>query len=140
MLNKFGHRQLNQRHLPDHIFNDDVKVDPSELTADSDSEAGNADADVNVDVVKTPTFLDLFYPKTILFRSLNMFYQWFSVTMCYYGLSYASTSLLGDPYTNFSLSVFIEIPGSRFSNKTPLLQVALAHLDKWHLLLSGPKV
>ena len=94
--------------MPDHIFNDDVKADSSETTADSD-------AVTDADVVKKPTFFDLFYPKTILFRSLNMFYQWFSVTMCYYGLSYASTSLLGNPYTNFSLSVFIEIPGPRFS-------------------------
>lgn len=43
-----------------------------------------------------------------------MFYQWFSVTMCYYGLSNASTDLGGDPYTNFCLSVFIEIPGYLF--------------------------
>ncbi len=60
------------------------------------------------------TFLDLFKPNVILFRSLNMFYQWFSVTMCYYGLSFASVSLLGDPYTNAALSYFIEIPGYIF--------------------------
>jgi hypothetical protein len=47
-------------------------------------------------------------------RSLNMFYQWFSVTLCYYGLSFASTSLSGDAYSNFMLSVFIEIPGYIF--------------------------
>ena len=50
----------------------------------------------------------------MLGRSLNMFYQWFSVTMCYYGLSFASVSLLGDPYTNAALSYFIEIPGYIF--------------------------
>ena len=43
-----------------------------------------------------------------------MCYQWFSVTMCYYGLSFASVDLLGDPYTNFILSVGIEIPGYVF--------------------------
>lgn len=57
------------------------------------------------------TILNLFYPKEILFRTLNMFFQWYSVTLCYYGLSFSSTSQLGDPYTNFCLSVFIEIPG-----------------------------
>ena len=57
------------------------------------------------------TVLDLFRPTLMLFRSTNMFYQWFSVTMCYYGLSFASVNLLGDPYTNAALSYFIEIPG-----------------------------
>jgi hypothetical protein len=32
--------------------------------------------------------------------------------MCYYGLSFASTSLSsGGPYANFMLSVLVEIPG-----------------------------
>ena len=39
------------------------------------------------------------------------YFQWFSVTLCYYGLSFASTSLAGDAYSNYMLSVFIEIPG-----------------------------
>ena len=44
---------------------------------------------------KPPTILDLFKPRVILFRSLNMFLQWFSVTMGYYGLLFASTGLSG---------------------------------------------
>ena len=43
-----------------------------------------------------------------------MGFQWFSVTMCYYGLSFAATDLLGDPYTNALLSYAIEIPGYVF--------------------------
>ena len=58
--------------------------------------------------------MDLFKPKTMLFRSLNMMYQWFSVTMCYYGLTFTSVDLLEDPYMNFALSCFIEIPGYLF--------------------------
>ena len=47
-------------------------------------------------------------------RSIHIFYfQWFSVTLCYYGLSFASTSLAGDAYSNYMLSVFIEIPGDQ---------------------------
>ena len=45
---------------------------------------------------KPPTILDLFKPRIILFRSLNMFLQWFSVTMGYYGLLFASTGLSGN--------------------------------------------
>ncbi len=63
---------------------------------------------------RTPTFFDLFRPRLIALRSANMMYQWFSVTMCYYGLSFSSTSLAGDAYSNFCLSVFVEIPGYLF--------------------------
>ena len=58
-----------------------------------------------------PGLKDLFRPKLIGLRTLNMFYQWFAVTLVYYGLSYSSTDLAGDPYTNFCSSVAIEIPG-----------------------------
>ena len=39
-----------------------------------------------------------------------MFFQWFSVTMVYYGLLFASTSLSGDPYLSFTLAVLAELP------------------------------
>lgn len=62
----------------------------------------------------TPTFRDLFQPSSMAIRTLNMFYQWFAVTLCYYGLTFASTSLGGDPHTNYLLGVAIEIPGYIF--------------------------
>ena len=49
--------------------------------------------------------------RILLLRMVVMGGQWFSVTLCYYGLSFASTSLAGDAYSNYMLSVFIEIPG-----------------------------
>jgi hypothetical protein len=102
----FQTKQANNKEFPAHVF--DV-ISHQEDCKFSNTENVSTEKMSTVD--KKPTFFDLFYPKIILLRSLNMFYQWFSVTMCYYGLSYASTSLFGDPYTNFSLSVFIEIPG-----------------------------
>ena len=39
-----------------------------------------------------------------------MFFQWITATMVYYGLLFASTSLSGDPYLNFVLAVFAELP------------------------------
>jgi len=60
------------------------------------------------------TVLDLFRPTKMALRTINMCFQWFSVTMCYYGLSFASTSLSGDAFSNFFLSVLIEIPGYIF--------------------------
>ena len=41
---------------------------------------------------------------TIKITAFHLFMQWFSVTMCYYGLSFASTSLSsGGPYLNYML-------------------------------------
>ena len=37
------------------------------------------------DEPKVVTVLDLFRPATILLRTLNLFFQWFSITLCYYG-------------------------------------------------------
>eukprot|EP00095_Tigriopus_kingsejongensis_P000969 maker-scaffold83_size396513-snap-gene-2.32 protein:Tk00969 transcript:maker-scaffold83_size396513-snap-gene-2.32-mRNA-1 annotation:"PREDICTED: uncharacterized protein LOC103466540" len=62
----------------------------------------------------TPNLKDLFQPGVIAKRTLNMFYQWFSVTLCYYGLSFASTSLAGNAHSNYLLNVLIEIPGYIF--------------------------
>ena len=58
--------------------------------------------------------LSLFRNRKIGFRLINMSFQWFSLTLCYYGLSYASTSLNGDPHLNFFLNVAIEVPAYIF--------------------------
>ena len=42
-------------------------------------------------IILKPTVLDLFRPLPILKRTVNMCLQWFSVTMVYYGLSFAAT-------------------------------------------------
>ena len=95
---------------------------------------------------KKITVMDLFRPATICTRTLNLFFQWFGITLCYYGkqfnkiyndslqtfclkfyqnlccniflssgLSYASTSLSGNPHSNLLLISFIEIPGYIFA-------------------------
>ena len=56
------------------------------------------------------TTMDLFRPVPMMLRTFNLFLQWFSVTMVYYGLLFASTSLSGDPYVNFTLVVLAELP------------------------------
>ena len=61
-----------------------------------------------------PTLKDLFIPKEMGLRTVNMMYQWFSVTLCYYGLSFAATSLAGDVYSNFCLIIIVEIPSYFF--------------------------
>ena len=69
-----------------------------------------------------PSILELFRPQIVLHRTLILFLQWFSACFMYYGLAFGAASLSGDPYTNFSLSVLIEIPGYIF---------AMTVLDCW---------
>ena len=40
---------------------------------------------------------------TLRARMVNMGLQWFSVTLCYYGLSFASTKLSQNVFTDFML-------------------------------------
>ena len=54
----------------------------------------------------------IFRPRCILLRTVNMAFQWFAVNLTFYGLSFTSTSLAGDPHLNFSLSIVSEIPGT----------------------------
>ena len=71
--------------------------------------------------IKTKRFglRDLFRPKVILIRSVVMFYQWFSVTMVYYGLLFTSTSFSGDPHLNLTLVVLAELPSVLLYLKLP---------------------
>ncbi len=55
-----------------------------------------------------PTLRDLFRPRTIMFRTLNMFFMWFSTSMAYFALTFASVSLAGDPYLNYILAILVE--------------------------------
>lgn len=41
--------------------------------------------------------------QTLRRRMVNMCLQWFSVTLCYYGLSFASTKLSQNVFTDFML-------------------------------------
>jgi len=88
---------------------------PEHLLKAADLYSANEDANKTKEASsKRATILDLFRPRKMALRTVNMCFQWFSATMCYYGLSFASTSLSGDAFSNFMLSVFIEIPGCIF--------------------------
>eukprot|EP00090_Calanus_glacialis_P003552 TRINITY_DN1261_c0_g1_i5.p1 TRINITY_DN1261_c0_g1~~TRINITY_DN1261_c0_g1_i5.p1 ORF type:complete len:603 (-),score=150.76 TRINITY_DN1261_c0_g1_i5:95-1903(-) len=95
--------KANGREVPVHLFKT-ATIASSELENVKHAEAPEVKA----------TVLDLFRPTKMALRTINMCFQWFSVTMCYYGLSFASTSLAGDKFSNYFLSVLIEIPGYIF--------------------------
>jgi hypothetical protein len=64
---------------------------------------------------------------TIRLRSLILFFIWFSVSLCYYGVTYYIPNLYGDKYLNFILSGGIELAAyllafvvlGRVGNKNP---------------------
>ena len=62
---------------------------------------------------KTPelTIIDLFRPIPMMLRTFNLFLQWFSVSMTYFGLIFASATLKlsGNVYSNFSLSALVGV-------------------------------
>ena len=64
--------------------------------------------------MKKLTIADLFRPLPIMLRTFNLFLQWFSVTMTFYGLTFASATLelTGNVYMNFTLNVLVEFVAS----------------------------
>ena len=97
--------KINGREIPERLLHqDEIAARKMELERSSKTE----------DQPAAPSLRDLFRPRKIAFRSVNMFYQWFSVTMAYYGITFATTGLAGDPYTNFMLGALTEFPGALF--------------------------
>ena len=91
--------KANKKEVPHHLMKESEMEEIDLNTVKSSKEKEPAE--------KKMTVLDLFRPMKIGVRTLNMCFQWFSVTMCYYGLAFASTSLSGDPYSNFFLRLII---------------------------------
>ncbi|XP_071115321.1 organic cation transporter protein-like [Haliotis cracherodii] len=57
---------------------------------------------------KIEYFWELIKSPTLLRRMLILFYNWFAVGMCFYGLSMNVTNLSGNVYLNFFLFVSVE--------------------------------
>lgn len=60
--------------------------------------------------IKNTGLLDLFKTPRLRVRTLNLFFSWFVNSGTYYGLSLNTSNLGGNPYWNFLLSGFVEIP------------------------------
>ena len=93
--------KVNKKQVPHHLLKESEmeEIDQNSVKSTREPEPGRVGEKITV--------LDLFRPLKIGVRTLNMCFQWFSVTMCYYGLAFASTSLSGDPYSNFFLRLII---------------------------------
>ena len=64
---------------------------------------------------KKPSLLDLFKTPNLRTKSFLIFFDWFVISMAYYGLSWSTgSSLSGNPIANHVLSGMVEIPGYIF--------------------------
>ena len=66
-------------------------------------------------VQESESMIDLMKRPRMMCRLLNVFINWFVITMIYYGLSMNAASLAGDVYANFALLAICEIPGYTMS-------------------------
>jgi MFS transporter, OCT family, solute carrier family 22 (organic cation transporter), member 4/5 len=81
------------------------------------------------------TFKLFFKSKKLLIRSCILLLNWLTNTLVYYGISFNTTELIGDPYLNFFLSIVVEFVAilacqftlERFGRKIPYsINMALA--------------
>ncbi|KAL1517616.1 hypothetical protein ABEB36_001355 [Hypothenemus hampei] len=63
---------------------------------------------------RQPTIFDIFRYRRLRNRSLIIFYDWFANNITYYGLSWNTNNLGGNPYLNFVISGAVEIPAYIF--------------------------
>ncbi|KAM6954820.1 organic cation/carnitine transporter 2-like isoform 1-T1 [Lycodopsis pacificus] len=59
---------------------------------------------------ESPTFLDLLRTSNIRHISLIMWFTWFSINVCYFGLSFNMSGLYGNPFLNYFLLSAVELP------------------------------
>jgi OCT family organic cation transporter-like MFS transporter 4/5 len=50
-----------------------------------------------------------FKSKNLMIRTTVTLLNWLTNTLVYYGISFNTSELAGDPFLNFSLSVFVEL-------------------------------
>lgn len=90
----------NKVEIPQEVLDKVVEV---EVSANAD----NAGA--------KPTLLDLFKSPNLRTKALLIFFNWFVISLSYYGLSWSTgSSLSGNPILNHVLSGAVEVPGYIF--------------------------
>lgn len=91
---------FNGRPHPNHLYKLEQKKKVKSLEIQEDTEA------LTIGV--------LIKSKSLFFRTAALSMQWASVTMAYYGITFALTSFAGDPYLNFVLGILSEIPSTAY--------------------------
>ncbi|RMZ93346.1 organic cation transporter, partial [Brachionus plicatilis] len=90
-----------------------------------------------------------FKSKKLLVRSISILINWLTNTLVYYGISFNTSELVGDPYLNFGLSIFVELAAilvthvtlERFGRKIPYaINMALTGISLLSVIFIPPKL
>ncbi|XP_050311256.1 organic cation transporter protein-like isoform X2 [Anthonomus grandis grandis] len=88
--------------IPDNILDDLLKEGEEEKSPKSESQM-------------TASVIDLFKHSNLRKRSLIIFFDWCANNVTYYGLSWNTNNLGGNPYLNFVISGAVETPANIFT-------------------------
>ncbi|XP_006822653.1 organic cation transporter protein-like [Saccoglossus kowalevskii] len=83
------------------------------------------------------SFLDLLRLPNMRMKSLNLFYNWFTISLVYYGLSLNTSNLGGNDYLNAFLSGAVEIPAYTLSIFLPETRFGRRWSQSSTLILAG---
>ena len=84
-----------------------LKLDPASLR--HEMEAVSRDLVSRQDARRPPDITDILRVSVLRTRAIILFFVWFSVSICYYGISYFVPNLFGDRHLNFVLGGGIEL-------------------------------
>ena len=84
-----------------------LKLDPASLRLEMESVS--RDLVSRQDARRPPDITDILRVAVLRQRAVVLFFVWFSVSICYYGISYYVPSLFGDRHLNFVLGGGIEL-------------------------------
>ncbi|XP_070567616.1 organic cation transporter protein-like [Ptychodera flava] len=108
--------KMNKATLPENLFDEEEET----KSKDVDKETQNSKR----------SFIDLFKTPTLRIRTLNIFFNWFSNSLVYYGLSFNTDDLGENDYVNFFISGAVEVPAYlsclillKFAGRRPILCV-----------------
>ena len=76
-----------------------------------ESEASSKKTSDESDGGRKPSALDLFRQPHLRTKAILILFNWFVISGAYYGLSWSSGELSGDPRLNHIISGAVEIPG-----------------------------
>ncbi|XP_070533313.1 organic cation transporter protein-like isoform X2 [Ptychodera flava] len=92
----------NKVSLPDNLFEEEKANGKRDTT----------DNDVTIKPGKKQnTMIDLFKTPNLRCRTLNLCFSWFTCSFVYYGISFNTDTLHGNPYISFLIAGAVEIPG-----------------------------
>ena len=76
---------------------------------------------------KKATILDLLSNRSLLLKSLILFFNWFVNSFCYYGLTLNSYGWGGNIHLGFAINGIMEIPAYGFVSNLHFFRVLVGH-------------